>query len=418
MKTSVKPIITGLAITLAATLSQAPGANAGGLARGTADTDILFENKPVAMRVGATYVAPQRDYEQLSGAGLGTVKGTDGYYSDSYVVPSAAFMIGLADSARCAGTYTEPYGAASSYGRQSIEMGKLYSASGTIKTYVESEELGVTCGVSFDAGRGKFWVLGGLFWEKIAAGELVELSAGGAAALNALILGAGLADGSRTRLDLESEYNMGFRLGAAFEIPEIALRIQGIYKSEVEHDLEGALVVPHAFVGSVSLDSMGSVVTPQSFELKAQSGIAPGTLAFASVKWVDWSVVQNIPYTVGGAPQSFEFFWRDGWTISGGIGRQLTDNVSVAVGLSWDKGVSTTEDVYTDTWSLGGAMNLTDAFGGVWRLGGSLSYLTSASINQSAPSATGFGAGEGHKFGYKVGNDWAYSGSLSYNVNF
>ncbi|MCB1386110.1 MAG: aromatic hydrocarbon degradation protein [Nitratireductor sp.] len=388
------------------------GALAGGFTRGGADTDILFEEAPVAVRMGATFVVPQRGVEKFKTVS-GTSRSSDSDYSDSYVVPSAAFMIGLGANARCAGTYTTPYGADSSFGRDYIDQGKLFSASGTVANTVESEEYGLTCGLFTEAGRGRLWLLGGVFWESLSASETAELSAAGAAGLNGLIGFPVLTGGDVTELSLSSDHHqLGYRIGAAFDIPEYALRIQGMYKSEVEHDLEGALAVP--VVGEIV--ARGSVVTPQSFELKAQSGIAPGTLAFASVKWVDWSILQQIDYTVGPAPQSFEFFWRDGWTISGGIGKRLTDHVSVALGLSWDKGVSTSEDMYTDAWSLGGALNLTDAFGGMWRLGGAVSYLTEGEIKQA--TLGGGGAGKGGKFGYTVDQDWAYTGSISYKLSF
>jgi len=407
MKLNTKSIVAGVFASLITT-----SAFAGGFNRGTADTDILFENDPVSVRVGAAHTAPQRSYKTLESIMGSTTKATDGVYSNSYQVPSAAFKYNLTDSLRCAGTFTDPLGASSSYGRQSIEAGKTYGSSGTVSNDIASEEYAVTCGLSFDAGKGKVWILGGLLWESISAEEVAELSATGAVGLNGLIGAAVLSAGDQTTLALSSDYNHGYRLGLAYEIPEIALRIQGLYRSEVSHDLTGSLTVP--VVGQIA--STGSVVTPQSFELKAQSGIAPGTLAFASVKWTDWSVLQEINYAIGTAPQSFEFFWRDGWTVSGGIAKSLTEDVSVLAALSWDKGVSTTEDAYTDTWTLATAANLKDDFGGTWRLAGAVSYLTAGEVKQATVGLGG--VGPGNKFGYTVGNDWAYTGSISYNFKF
>ena len=70
---------------LVASLAAASVAHAGGFARGTADTDILYEDGNFAARAGVAYTMPQRGYETINGEST-----NDGDYLDSYAVPSAA----------------------------------------------------------------------------------------------------------------------------------------------------------------------------------------------------------------------------------------------------------------------------------------------------------------------------------------
>ena len=75
----------------------------------------------------------------------------------------------------------------------------------------------------------------------------------------------------------------------------------------------------------------------------------PGWLVFGSVKWTDWSQIQFIPFCpVGMSPcapgstaiNTLDLFYRDGWTVSGGVGHKFNDQWSGAVSLTWDRGTS------------------------------------------------------------------------------
>lgn len=392
--------------TIAAAAVLTTAAQAGGFSRGTADTDILYEEGNVSMRIGGAYVAPQRGYETIAGA-----TATDGDYTSSYFVPSAAFKLNLTDSARCAGTYTQPFGANSEYGSQAIQAGinadiadgNIFTPSGTAYTTFETNELGLTCGYKFKAGPGNFWLLGGVFGEAIEYEEAANI---------------GAVAGPQGVLSLEEGYVPGYRLGAAFEIPEIALRVQGLYRSEVTHTLDGVFTI-----GGIVFNpaAVGSATMPQSFELKAQSGVAPGWLAFGSVKWTDWSVLQTLNYTTLSAQQK-DFFYKDGWTVSGGVGHQFNDFLAGSLSLTWDSGVSTTEDVNDDTYTLAGGVSLSDDRGEL-RFGGGVSYLTGGSVSQAASCQdlnplTACGTGTGAAFASSVDGDWAYALAASLKINF
>lgn len=405
MPWGTKTTIIGL---IGATLISS-SAMAGGFSRGTADTDILFETGGFVMRNGVAYVMPQRGYETIGG-----VAATDPDYSDSYIIPSFAGKLALNDNLSCAGTYTQPFGAKSTYGPQAIQAGidadlgdgvPGAGASGTSYTDFSTDEFGLTCGYRFDVGRGNLWILGGGFLESISYEE-------GNIIGNALV-------GPAAVLSLSESSVPGYRIGAAYEIPEIALRVQAMYRSAVEHDLTGTFFVE----GVNTFGSVGAATMPQSFELKAQSGIAPGWLAFGSVTWTDWSVLQTLNYTTTG-PRQKEFFYQDGWTVSGGIGHAFNDMISGSLAFTWNSGVSTTEDVNEDTFGVSGGISVSDTTGGQLRLGGGVTYLTGGSVALAGNCGGGGGGGgdcgigTGGKFAYTVGNDWAFALGASYKRPF
>src|SRR6185437_11037378 len=119
---------------------------------------------------------------------------------------------------------------------------------------------------------------------------------------------------------------------------------------------------------------------PQSVEVKLQSGIAPGWLAFGSVKWTDWSVQKELlVLTDNPEVGSADIYnWKDGWTVTGGIGHAFNETVSGALSLTWDQGVGTVWDLSSDTYTLAAGGVIRDTLGGELRGGLGVSYLTSA----------------------------------------
>ncbi len=126
------------------------------------------------------------------------------------------------------------------------------------------------------------------------------------------------------------DWGFGYVAGAAYEIPDIALRVALTYSSETRHQFDGKEVFPVA-VGGGTLDSETEVVMPQSVNLDFQTGIAPGTLVYGLVRWVnwaDWTVAPPGLKAMTGLP--LVRFADDAYTYRLGIGRQITDRVSAA----------------------------------------------------------------------------------------
>ncbi len=99
------------ALGLIAACAFVGGAQAGGFARGEADTDILYEDGTVAGRGGWVYVMPDRSYATIDGS-----SSSDDAFSQNYGIPSFAAKFRATDNFSCAITYTQPFGADSEYG--------------------------------------------------------------------------------------------------------------------------------------------------------------------------------------------------------------------------------------------------------------------------------------------------------------
>jgi long-chain fatty acid transport protein len=237
-----------------------------------------------------------------------------------------------------------------------------------------------------NVGKGRLAVLGGAFLEKFN----YDFVGGGGA------LDVGLTSSA-----------VGWRAGVAYEIPDIAFRTELMYRSGTTHDASGSGNLTVAPGVSIPVPAAGDGELPQSVELKVQSGIAPGWLAFGSVRWTDWSVNETLNLNVTGVGTSQnQYYWRDGWTITGGVGHAFTDNVSGLVSLQWDRGVSTGYDFRTDKWLLAAGVSMKDSLGGELRLGGAVSYLASAE------------ATKGIEAGNAVDSGWAGILSANYKVKW
>ncbi|MCM2472181.1 long-chain fatty acid transporter [Rhizobium sp. CG5] len=389
-------IRTGL-LSLMGACAVVTSVQAGGFSRGDADTDILYEDGTVVLRGGYVYVMPDRGYDTVNGA-----SGTDDAFTDNYGIPSFAAKFRVSENFSCAATYTQPFGADSTYGEQAQAADRtadiaaggitgLLGGNAVKEASFDTDEIGGTCDISFAAGKGRLHLLGGVFTESFSYTEVKDFGT----------------------LEMEDSSAFGYRLGAAYDITEYALRAEIMYRSQIDHEASGTFTSTSTLAaigiptGSV-LDATGYGSLPQSLELNLQSGIAPGWLAFGSVKWTDWSVLQTLNYTIDGLGDlEKNFFWRDGWTITGGVGHTFTDKVSGALSLTWDRGVGTGADIVTDTWTLGAGTQI-KAGPGVLRLGGAVSYLT-----EGEQSVT-----DGADFDATADADWAYAVSASYKISF
>lgn len=128
------------------------------------------------------------------------------------------------------------------------------------------------------------------------------------------------------RIDVDRQEGVGFMAGAAYEIPKIKLRASLTYYSEIDstHD---TLETSGPAIAPLTTD----VTTPQSINLDLQSGIAKDTLAFGSIRWVDWSKFAVFPPLFSGGTGAPLIEYTEDWiTYTGGIGRRITDRLSLA----------------------------------------------------------------------------------------
>ncbi len=408
----------------------ASAAQAGGLERSGYNIDLLFDPSDYAAEATATYVNPQRELKNVRDTNpANTNPLTDEYGggdlndrpnsvddTESYWAPRIGVKAALGDSIDCMADYSQPWGAHTKPGQN------WAGANNNIETKVESDNYAATCSYKWEMGPGYFRVIGGGFYQEVNGFKerLVQDYTG--TGLDGVFSGVG-------RLELEGS-GWGWRTGVAYEIPEYALRASLVYNSAVDYDdLSGFIdlrqlgfVIPPPGPGLITgtkYDVNGAASLPDSLELKVQTGIAPGWLAFGSVKWTDWSqlqVLQFCPATVSPLTPctSLDLVYRDGWTVSGGIGHKFNDQWSGAVSLTWDRGTSQGYGSQTDTWLLGTGVSYTPTENVEVRLAGSVGILTSGSSGE----VTYQGQVIGDDVSYDFDNDFVGAISTSLKVRF
>ncbi|PAQ08371.1 OmpP1/FadL family transporter [Mesorhizobium temperatum] len=380
-------------------------ANAGGFDRGGVNIDQLFDAAPYSFDAGVTYVSPQRtlkNVQRLDGSGMSSSSVDVG---GDYAVPRIGIKANIFEPVDCLASYTEPYGAEADFG-----MNNAYSPT-AVEYYVKTNDFGLTCSYKINVGKGSLRFIGGVSYQEVDA----FLS-------RQTLLAFGNTGLGKFKLSDEA---WGWRVGAAYEIPEIALRASLMYSSSYKYDGLSGTVDTTGFAGGPLGNVTGvfpvsaSAEIPQAVEFKLQSGIAPGWLAFGSVRWQEWSKLGIIPINgvinpVFGTPSpvSFDLLYRDGWTVSGGIAHKFTDQLSGAVSLTWDRGTSTTSGYQSDTWSVASGISYSPNNKIEVRLGGSIGVLTSG-------SSTFTGVGDtANAITYTYDDDLLLAGSASVKVKF
>lgn len=155
---------------------------------------------------------------------------------------------------------------------------------------------------------------------------------GGLAAVGAL--GTAVATQAGTFLttggysfDMEKDTKVGYILGAAYEIPEIALRFALTYSPEIQHK---AKTTENIFGAVVTGDV--EYVTPQSVNLEFQTGIAANTLLTAGYRWTEFSAVDVIPDALGSDLVNLD----DSHRYSIGMARRYSDALASSITLTYE----------------------------------------------------------------------------------
>lgn len=121
---------------------------------------------------------------------------------------------------------------------------------------------------------------------------------------------------------MDADTQVGYLVGAAYEIPDIALRAALTYHAEIDHTASTQeQILGNAVGGTVDY------VTPQSVNFDFQTGIAADTLLLFSYRWTDFSAVDVVPLGLGSDLVNLD----DGHRYTLGVGRRFTDNFSGSV---------------------------------------------------------------------------------------
>ncbi len=126
---------------------------------------------------------------------------------------------------------------------------------------------------------------------------------------------------------MEDDYSLGYVIGAAYEIPDIALRFAATYSFETEHKAD---TTENLF--GMEFESDVEYVTPQSLNLDFQTGIAPGTLLLASYRWAEYSAVDVVPTMLNSDLVNLE----DSHRFTLGLGRQFNEQFAGSISLLFE----------------------------------------------------------------------------------
>ena len=125
-----------------------------------------------------------------------------------------------------------------------------------------------------------------------------------------------------------ADSSVGYVLGAAFENPEIAMRVALTYHSKINHDI--AVVENRASITAAS--STLRVTSPESFNLDFQTGIAANTLLFGTIRQVKWTQMSLCPENyLAYASKCLKDFQNNTTSYTLGLGRNFSDHWSGAV---------------------------------------------------------------------------------------
>jgi len=284
----------------AALLASSAMVQAGGIERTAQSVDIIFEEGTLA-EFGISYAMP-------------SVSGTDPYMLDTGVLSpnyfgfSGGYKTDLSDKIGLAIIFDQPYGSNADYNTSP----GFYT--GTQADLVSSA---VTVVGSYDVSD-RFVVYAGGTYQTMSATASVVVP---------------LPSSLDYSISADADSGFGYVAGAAFQIPDIALRVALTYRSTVSttHTTTETFVVPALGDIPGSID----IVTPQSVNLEFQTGVNPKTLVFGSIRWVDWSSFDITPDNY--PPGSLVDYTDDRVTFNLGVGRKLSDTLSAAVTVGYEK---------------------------------------------------------------------------------
>jgi long-subunit fatty acid transport protein len=285
---------------------------AAGIERAAPSTRVLFEEGRY-LELSFSSVTPDLtgnggDATPLGGPPAAAPNGT-GDLLETYSQFGAAYKADLNDQLSYAFILDSPHGVDTAY---PLVAGSIYS--GTTATLDSIQLTGI---LAYDVSD-RVKVYGGL------RAQAIEAEAG--------LPFIGAAAGGYT-VEAERDWSAGYMVGAAYQVPDIALRVALTYYSEIDHELETTEVIPLL----TTLNDSVEITTPQSVNLEFQSGIAEDTLLFGSIRWVDWSefaispTLFSSPTVVG---QPLVDYQEDWTTYTLGVGRRFSEQWSGAVQVS------------------------------------------------------------------------------------
>lgn len=265
---------------------------------------------------------------------------------DDYYFPSAAIKVQATDKISLGLIYDQPYGADATYVTENSVFAEKLVNQGT---HVEVRTNNITALIGYQPNENWNFYAGPVYQTVKGQVSLRGQAYGGPTKLGGY------------DINLKEDDAFGWIAGAAYSIPEIALKAAVTYRSEIKHELESSETF--GFGSVIRPNSQTEVVTPQSVNLDLQSGIAKNTLAFANIRWVHWDQFAVKPaylaastLLVQGKAQNLIDYSDDQWSINTGVSRKFNDKWAGTASVGYDSGAGnpvTTLGPTEGFWSVG-----------------------------------------------------------------
>lgn len=354
--------------TTAALLATTTMVQAGGVGRSGQPVNLLFADGNVA-ELSFGIVKPS-----VSGAVGGGAVGS-GNMAPQYTQIGAGIKMDVNDQVSLALIVDQPFGANIDY----TDANALYPLAGT---KVELRSTGISALARYKLNE-NFSVHGGL--------RMVSLNAD----LNISASGVPLPYDAK----LESASGVGFVIGAAYEVPEIALRAALTFSSSI--DIEQTVKGTSPLTLGAPFEEKFKYKLPQSVNLDLQTGIAEDTLLFGSIRWVDWTETEvNAPNYFANPLLGYD---DDTYTVTIGVGRKFSEQFSGMASFSYEKSTGELADNLAPTdgrksITVGGSYKVSDAV----TLSGGVNYTWLGDATTEAPISGQFKDNNAFGIGLKV----------------
>lgn len=333
-------------------------------------------------------------------AGTSATNRQIGDMAGDYYFPSAALKFQLTDNFSFGLLYDQPFGADAEYSGNNVFVAAptdrvlstlpitttAIGGATTGSTSVEVDTQNISMIFGFQPTE-NFNIYGGGVYQTIKG--------------NVKLRGSAYSVFNGYDANIKEDSAAGWLAGAAFQIPEIALKASVTYRSEIDHEFVAnenlSLATPLAaalpglanqlpnlgltpqqiagigqavtkFSAANAAEGKTKITTPQSVNLDFQTGIMANTVAFANVRWVNWKDFSITPYKFGKAaeavgplvkrPNGFSLveYSDDQWSANVGVGRKLNDQWAGNVSVGWDSGAGNPVSTLGPTegyWNLG-----------------------------------------------------------------
>lgn len=296
-----------------------------------------------------------------------------GDMAGDYYFPHAALKVQATDHFSVGLIYDQPYGADAEYsGNNNFVENRPVPFKGGTSVVVDTQNLNLLFGYQPNEN----WNLyAGAVYQTVDGTVLLRGNA--YSALNGYDFRTG------------EDESVGWLAGVAYQIPEIALKASVTYRAEITHKMNayenfGATIIPtnplNPVIAAISAsDAETELTTPQSVNVDFQTGIMADTVAFANLRWVDWSKFKVQPYQFGklsqylgqnglvpNKPNGFNLidYKEDQISATVGVGRKFSERWGANVSVGWDSGAGnpvTTLGPTEGFWSVGTGVRFSPA---------------------------------------------------------